>query len=102
MTPEVTCRDHEEEANLQYELLHSDVAGAELIELPPGISVPHLCNIVLMRGSIFFSSSSGKMPDGSLQATADSRDVRSFCWQYCFVISCVFYDYVTITYSVPQ
>lgn len=64
-------------ADAQYDVLHSDVAGAELIELPPGSTVPHLCNIVLMRGAVAFSDASAKALAGSLPAVADSEKVRS-------------------------
>ena len=64
-------------ADAQYDALHSDVAGAELIELPPGSSVPHLCNIMLMRGAIAFSDASAKASAASLPAVADSEEVRA-------------------------
>ena len=34
-----------------WQRLHSDLAGAELVELPPGAAVPLACHIVLMRGA---------------------------------------------------
>lgn len=70
------CRQYERAANVQYNALHSDVAGAELIELPAGANIPHLCNIVLMRGSIYFSSADVTTSSDYL-LTADSQKVRS-------------------------
>ena len=34
-----------------WQRLHADLAGAELVELPPGAALPLACHIVLMRGT---------------------------------------------------
>ena len=44
-------RELEREALEVWQRLHADLAGAELVELPPGAALPLACHIVLMRGS---------------------------------------------------
>lgn len=67
-------RQHERQAAAQYENLHKDMVGADLIELPPGAVIPHLCHIVLMRGSV--SSACGGGHDDSGHIISQSCNVR--------------------------
>jgi len=49
-------RELEKEALQTWQRLHADLAGAELIEVPPSGALPLACHIVLMRGSATLTS----------------------------------------------